>query len=210
MQVSQFDKPEHFSAPSLTSYLENNENPLTDYGYLGVLENFTKSGPTSYSRDATESYLVCLTDVAVPAQALTDFQAMLNNGVKRHHLLMVAQAKVDRKTKALFAQGFRYSDGVVHSMSQNAQRTFLGMYVSRDLMEAAGMFREPFPVASLDNFSHTILKNKGDLVAFYSGIVAAVAAYKHGGTMVKLSLNDLSDEALEAFEDPRPLEPIQV
>lgn len=210
MHVTEFTKPSSFSPDGLTNYFENNPNPLDEFGYGGVLVNYASTGPTTYERDLTETKLVVLSDVSLSPEKVTEFQALLDGDVAHHHALKRAMDKVDRKTKALFAQGFRYKDGVIHSMSQNAQITYLGMFVARDIMETQGMFTEEFPVSSKDNMSHTILNSKGDLSAFYNGLVQAVATYKHGGTLIKASLKTLTTEQLLAFEDPRPLEPIQV
>jgi hypothetical protein len=106
-------------------------------------------------------------------------------------------AEVDATTRRLISQGFSYN-AKNFSLSQAAQTTWLGMYLSRT--------SHPYPIEvnTIDDSDTELLEDDSDVEEFYAASVAAVRFALNSGTALKKQLNAATTEAeVSAVVDDR-------
>lgn len=87
---------------------------------------------------------------------------------------------IDDRTEALIAEGFVYT-GKRHSLSQNAQTTYTGLYAVR--AEAALIY--PVKVNTIDDADFSQLANAAEVQIFYLTAVGTYRAHLDSGTALK-------------------------
>ena len=124
----------------------------------------------------------------VPSEALAD------NPV---HVRSSKIVDIDTKTREIIAQGFGYN-GKTFSLSDNAQRTFLGMYVTR----ATATY--PISIPTLDDTGVESLADSLAVEAFYSAMESTLRSALESGVALKQQVMAAATEAdVKAVQDNR-------
>lgn len=132
-------------------------------------------------------------------------EVSLANVIAAHPLVATKQAKfvaIDQKTqRQLIPAGF-YWEGSVMSLSPNAQRTWLGMLVGKDLATY------PMVVNSLDDKSTVEIGDAVEVTLFYQAAMNAVRFALDSGTTLKDQVRAAATIAdVDAVVDNRPVVP---
>lgn len=100
-------------------------------------------------------------------------------------------ASIDQRTQEIIAAGFDFTQSSVttrHSLSQNAQTTYLGMYTARDLLSY------PVEVNTLDDSGVVSLADEAAVAAFYAAGIAHVRSVLDAGTALKAQVTAATTE----------------
>lgn len=96
--------------------------------------------------------------------------------------------EIDNKTGELISQGYTYN-GIVFSMSANAQSNLLGTYSSKDLLSY------PFAWNSKDDSSTYQIADATEMTTFFMTALATKKAHQDSGTTLKTEVRDAVDIA---------------
>lgn len=112
-------------------------------------------------------------------------------------LKSVRYDEIDAKTGLLISQGFTHN-GVVFSLSANAQANLLGVYSARELLTY------PFQWNAIDDSSTYEIADAVEMATFFMTALATKKARQDSGTALKIQIRDaVSIEAVNLIVDNR-------
>lgn len=104
---------------------------------------------------------------------------------------------IDKRTGELISAGFTYN-GVVYSMSENAQNNLIGAFISKDGLTY------PIYWNSKDDSSLLTINDSTELVNFYSSALTHKRTQQDNGTTLKNSVRDATTiDEVKAIIDNR-------
>lgn len=105
--------------------------------------------------------------------------------------------RLDRKTRSLIKSGFSVNSKVF-SASDASQLKWLGMFMSKDLLQY------PIEVPTLDDKDSAILNNAAELTTYYTALVNHVQTHLKSGVALKMQVAAAeTKEELDAILDER-------
>jgi hypothetical protein len=145
--------------------------------------------------------------VTVPRMLTTDEMETVSRTISQHesdarHLPTLKSQKfaaIDRKTAVVIGRGFQFM-GVMHSLSDNAQKNLLGMFSLRD--DPAMQY--PIKFNSKDDMSDTVISNADEVRMMYLTATGTIMAAWGSGTALKERVRAATTpEEVNAIEDTR-------
>jgi hypothetical protein len=141
-------------------------------------------------------------ELSAGEKTLLDGVVAAHRGDQNHlpTLKKVRYQQIDFKTKSLIAKGFLFA-GKVHSLSDNAQKTLLGL----DQLRNDSMMTYPVKVNALnDADGSAVLADANDVHAFFLTAIGTVRTHWDSGTVLKDAVRDATTvDAVKAIADNR-------
>lgn len=156
-------------------------------------------GPSTDDRTQLEVFTSRVLTAAEQALVYGVLRAHVSD---RKHLPTVKDRKykaIDSKTKQIISKGFLW-EGEYHSLSDNAQRTLLGLDQLRN--DPAMVY--PVKVNSLDDTADAVLTNAAEVHAFFLAAMGTFRSIWDAGTALKDQVRAATTvDAVNAVKDAR-------